>query len=110
MEVKLYFFVIFVITILITRVFLYFNPTSSPTIKGFRMHHYMYGLILAPVGILVSNVAIYAIGVGLFIDELGYLIIRGKTHEENYSKNSLMLLTIFVILTYIFKEQLLFWT
>lgn len=110
MDIKLYFFAIFIITILITRVFLYFNPIPSATIKGFRVHHYMYGFIIAPVGILLGNVAIYAVGVGLFVDELGYLIIGGKTHEENYSKISLVLLTISIILTYIFRKQLLFWT
>ena len=109
MDIKSYFFVIFLITILITRIFLYISPIPSPTIRGFRVHHYMYGLIIAPAGILLGNVAIYAVGVGLFVDELGYLIISGKTHEENYSKISLVLLTMFVILTYIFRKQLLFW-
>ena len=109
MDIKLYFFAIFFITILTTRVFLYFNPTPSLTIKGFRMHHHMYGLILAPAGVLLGNMAIYSVGVGLFVDELGYLIIGGKTHEENYSKISLVLLILFISLTYIFREQLLFW-
>lgn len=109
MEIRLYFFSVFLVTIIITRIFLYINPTPSPTIKSFRIHHYMYGLFLIPVGILLSNVAVYAVGVGLFIDEFGYLIIGGKTHEENYSKTSLILLIIFVILTYIFRNELLFW-
>ena len=109
MEVKLYFFIIFFITILVTRVFLYVHPTPSPTINGFRTHHYMYGLVLAPVGALVGSVTIFAVGVGLFVDELGYLLIGGKTHEENYSKASLLLLTLLIVLAYIFREQMLFW-
>ena len=109
MENSLYFYLVFFITVLITRIFLYYKPTPSPTIKGFRMHHYMYGLVLAPLGILISSITIYAVGLGLFIDELGYLLIKGKNHQDNYSKKSLLLLAIFVILTYIFKEQLLFW-
>ena len=109
MEIKLYFFVIFFITVIVTRVFLYLHPTPSPTINGFRTHHYMYGLILAPTGALLGSVTIYAVGVGLVVDELGYLLIGGKTHTENYSKVSLLLLGLFVILVYIFRKQLLFW-
>ena len=109
MEIKLYFFVIFLITILLTRVFLYIHPTPAPTISGFRTHHYMYGLVLALAGALFGSVTIFAVGVGLFVDELGYLLIGGKTHEENYSKASLILLSIFIVLAYIFREQMLFW-
>src|SRR3989344_1287872 len=109
MEIKLYFFVIFFITILLTRVFLYINPTPAPTINGFRTHHYMYGLVLAPAGALLGSVTIFAVGTGLFVDKLGYLLIGGKTHEENYSKASLLLLGLFVVLAYIFRGQLLFW-
>ncbi len=109
MEIKNYFFVIFLITILLTRIILYVNPTPSPTIKGIRFHHYMYGVILAPLGILFSSVAIFSVGFGLFVDELGYLLIGGKNHKDNYSKNSLLFLTGFIILSYFFREKLLFW-
>ncbi len=109
MQIELYFFIIFLITILVTRTFLYFNPIPSPTVNGFRMHHYMYGIVLAPTGIALGNVTIFAIGTGLFIDELGYLLIGGKNHEDNYSKKSLILLLLFIIGTYIFREQFLFW-
>ncbi len=110
MESKLFFFTIFFITILITRSFLFVHPTPGPTINGFRIHHYMLGLVLAPVGALAGSVALYAMGVGLFVDELGYLIIGGKTHEENYSKASLLLLGLFIVLTFLFRKQLLFWS
>lgn len=110
METKLYFFAIFFVTILITRIFLYFKPIQGPIIYEFRIHHYMYGIALAVAGALLGSITIYAIGLGLFVDELGFLLIRGKTHEENYSKVSLLLLVLFIILVYILKEQLLFWT
>ncbi len=109
MDIKLYFFVIFFASIILTRFFLYFHPTPAPTINGFRIHHYMYGLVLAPVGALLENVTTYAVGIALFVDELGYLLIAGKTHEENYSKASLFLLALSIVLVYAFRKQLLFW-
>ena len=78
--INLYFF-IFASTILITRLFLYLKPISSPTLKGWRVHHYMYGLLLILISIGAKNKNIFAIGLGLFIDEVPYLILRGKTHK-----------------------------
>ena len=109
MESGLYFFIIFLVTILITRLFLYLKSIPAPTIKGFRVHHYLYGLVLIPIGALLGNVTIYAIGLGLFIDELGFLVIGGKTHKDNYSWKSLSLLAIFIISVFILKKQFLFW-
>ena len=67
----------------------------------------MYGLALIPMGIVLSNITVYALGWGLFVDELGYLLIGGKTHQDNYSRASLFLVVIFIILTFIFRELLL---
>ena len=76
-----YFFAVFLLTILITRIFLYYKPVASPTIKGLRLHHYMYGLVLAVVGFVLSNITLYGVGLGLFVDELTYILIR---RQSNY--------------------------
>lgn len=101
------FFIIFLLTILITRIFLYLKPTPSPTIKGLRLHHYMYGLLIFATGILMDNLILYAIGLGLFIDELTFLLIRGKNHEDNYSKTSLIGTAILIIIIFIFRENII---
>lgn len=101
-------FLIIVITVSVTRIFLYFKPTPSPTLFGLRTHHYMYGGILATLGAVLSNVTLYGIGIGLFLDELTYLLIGGKTHEDNYSTPSLTGTGFFLLIAFIFKEQLLF--
>ena len=100
------FFFIFLITILITRIFLYFKPKPSPTIKRLRLHHYMYGIIILIIGLLLDNLASYAIGLGLFIDELTFLFIGGKNHEDNYSNKSLVGTLILVIIVFFFRDQI----
>lgn len=102
-----YFFTLFLITILVTRIFLYIKPTPSPTIKGFRMHHWMYGVALIILSLIYSNIAFFAIGLGLFVDELSYIIIGGKSHKDNYSTKSIVGTLLFVILVYIFQDQIL---
>lgn len=100
------FFTIFLLTILTTRIFLFYRPTPAPTIGGFRTHHWMYGLVGIFLGIILNSVVIYAIGLGLFIDELTYLLIRGKTHKDNYSAYSIIGTMVFIILVFFLRNVL----
>lgn len=67
----------------------------------------MYGVILLAIGLAFSNIFIYAVGIGLFVDEVGYLIIGGKTHKGYYSKTSLFISGSLAILVYFFREQII---
>jgi len=107
MNIADYFFIIFLLTVLVTRIALYFRPTPGPTIKGFRLHHYHLGILFIAIALLFRNVTIYAIGVGLFVDELTYIIIRGKSHKDNYSTISLIGTLLFIIIVFLFREQLI---
>ena len=106
MQPENFFFLIFLLTILITRVFLYFKPTPSPTIKGLRLHHYMFGLIILVFSLVMKNLILYSIGLGLFIDEFTFLLMRGKNHKDNYSKISLIGTAIFILIVFIFKKYI----
>jgi len=101
------FFLIFLITILITRLFLFLHPTPAPTIGKFRTHHYMFGILGIVLGIFTHLIVICAVGWGLFVDELTYLLIGGKSHEDNYSKISLLGTFFFIILTFILRDYFL---
>lgn len=102
-----YFFPIFALTIALTRIALYIRPTASPTIGSFRLHHYMYGIVAAALGLASGSVVLYAIGLGLFVDELAYLLIRGKGHRDNYSPASLFGTLAFALLVFFLQRYLL---
>ena len=96
------YFLLTFITILITRIVVYIFNKPSPTIKCFRTHHWMFGLfftiILFCISSFYTNIYLLSISMGVFLDEIGFIIIRGKTHEDNYSPKSFMLLIFFIIL------------
>lgn len=71
------------------------------------MHHWMYGVILIIVSFVASSVILYAVGLGLFVDELSYILIGEKNHKDNYSTKSLLGTVLFVIIVFIFKHQIL---
>ncbi len=105
---NIYFFFTFLITILATRLFLFLRPIPAPTIGKFRTHHYMFGLLGIVVGLLIHSVLVFAIGLGLFVDELTYILIGGKTHADNYSKISLLGTLFFIVLVFIFRNNLIY--
>jgi hypothetical protein len=68
----------------------------------------MFGLAGVFLGIAFSSLTVFAIGLGLFVDELAFLLMRGKTHEDNYSKTSLLGTLFFVAVVFFIQEYLLF--
>jgi hypothetical protein len=98
------FFIIFLFTILITRLFLFLKPVPALTVAGFRTHHWMYGVLGVFLGIIFRSLFLYSIGLGLFIDELTYILIGGKNHNDNYSKMSLFGTILFILIVFLLKE------
>lgn len=102
-----YFFLVLMTTVLVTRVFLYFCPIASPTVRGFRLHHYMYGIVGMVLGVTFNALTLFAIGLGLFVDEVTFILMGGKTHEDNYSKTSIVGTLIFLIIIFFTQTHLL---
>lgn len=105
------YFLFTLITILITRVLVFIINKPSPTIRNFRTHHWMYGLlftiILFCISNLYTNIYLLSICMGIFFDEIGFILIKGKNHEDNYSPKSFMVLIFFIILLFIFREPII---
>ena len=77
-----YFFLIFLGTIAATRFFIALTQAPAPTIKGFRVRHYMYGIVMILVAFFSVNLTLFAVGFGLFIDELPPILVKGPGHKE----------------------------
>lgn len=100
------FFFIFFATVVIIRVALYLYPLPAPTIGGLRTHHYMYGLLAVAAGLATKSMPLYAIGMGLFIDEATFVLTGGQTHQDNYSNISLLGTLILVGLIFVLRGYL----
>jgi hypothetical protein len=106
MEGGVLFFSVFLATILLTRIFLYLKPLGTPKLGNFRPHHWMTGLLIAAVALVISSLVLFAIGLVLFIDELTFLIMRGKSHADNYSTISLLGTMFFIVVIFLAKDYL----
>jgi hypothetical protein len=102
------FFVIFLATIVISRVTLLNKNFHCPTIFGLRLHHYMYGIVLIFISVAIHNVYLYAVGWGLFIDQFPLFFLRRQWRwEDCYTKNYFIFLSALVLLVFIFKDYLI---
>lgn len=111
-----YFFLIFLAVLLAVRLFLYLRPTPGPTLDGFRVHHWMVGLLIVAISLILIipklnipykvPLTIFAIGFALFIDELTYILISGRTHADNYSKISLIGTTVFIAVVFLVRKYI----
>ena len=48
----------------------------------FRIRHYMYALVLIPLGLYTHSTTLYAFGMGLFIDELPVVLVKGFGYRD----------------------------
>jgi hypothetical protein len=105
-----YFFLIFLATIIITRVSTIATKIPSPTIFGFRTHHYMTGIFLCIVAVIFSSNFLGAIGLGLFIDQAPLFFLWRKWKYEDYiSIYCYVGIICLTILVFIFQNYIISW-
>ena len=79
-----YFFLFFLGTIAITRLLLVSHKMAGPTILGLRVRHYMSGIVLLLFAFLTNNLTTYAISLGLIVDEIPVVLVKGPGHKDEY--------------------------
>lgn len=101
-----YFAIIFTVTIFFTRFWIYFMKMlfknkyfhSAPTIKGIKLHHYMYGILIVIIGIILKMDWVISIGAALFIDEFVLLLKHGNNfHWKEYWSSDSIIWTLIII-------------
>ncbi len=108
MDVGTQLFIWFAGTVLLTRIFLFLHPMESPTIRGFRMHHWMYGAAGIPLSMFVVSLPIFGVSLGLFVDELMLIMIHKHLGKEGsaayHSLPSMGGALLFVLVIFFLKD------
>lgn len=83
------FFLVFILTILAIRLFVFLFPDQKVRIFGIVIHHFWIGLILVLIALLLKGFEyewiLFSIGLAMFSDELVYMIL-GAGPVSNYWK------------------------
>ena len=72
-----YFFLVFLLAITISRFILSFPKRAKISLGKFRVRHYMYAILLIPLAFYLKNITLYAFGLGLLVDELPLIPVKG---------------------------------
>ena len=101
------FFLFLLTTIALTRVWLFRRPMKSPTIKGFRLHHYMYGIVILVAGLIFKSLLAYSVGAGLIVDEIPlFLFPKTASWKEYESKTAFTGILLLLVVIYLFRNYL----
>lgn len=74
----------------------------SPTITGFRTHHYMLGIMFIVFnGVSANSPLLHSFGSGLILDELPWLVwpMFGKRPERCYERTEYLVILLAFIFT-----------
>lgn len=91
-----------------------FPKRAKLSIGYFRIRHYMYALVLIPLGFFFDNITIFALGAGFLADELPLIPVRGLGYrnehwhgcDDYFTPWCVAGVFIIICLVYIFRNQI----
>ena len=86
-------------------------PEISTIVMRWQIHHFWVGLGMIVIGLQLSyntKIPIVAIGLGLIIDELAFIMLGGGGYEQYWSASSLTGLIIFTTITLFAMSKIIF--
>jgi len=91
---ELLFITIMLMTVVTIRTGVYLLPNKNLMLGNFEVHHYLSGLVIALLSVLLLpwgsllQIVVLAIGSGLVVDEIGFIAIRGIDDADYWSRYS----------------------
>ncbi len=81
------FYLLFVSTVIVIRLGVFFVPNVDFTFLDFVLHHFWFGILLISVSFLFMKkkhfrIILFAIGCGLFVDELAFMMMGAGGDNE----------------------------
>jgi hypothetical protein len=90
------FYILLILTIIGTRLSVVLVPEVDLIVLGLIIHHFWFGIILAIIGLIIPKkydwikIIIYAIGFGLIIDQLIFMILGAGKDAQYWALPSLL--------------------
>ncbi len=103
------FYVVFVLTILITRVLVWLVPEGDIIFGSFVVHHFWFGIVLFVIGLIFvkGRVWFYGVGLGLIADQLVFMILGAGKDAEYWALLSVLSMVIIAAIVYLIRENLI---
>lgn len=107
------FYLIILLTILISRISIIIVPEVDIKIFDIVIHHFWFGIVLLIIGFIISNekmyfkIFLYGIGAGLVIDQSTFMILGAGKDKEYWALPSLLGTLIITFVIYPVRSKLI---
>jgi len=109
MKKKNLFYLIFVLTIILVRLLVFLIPDVEITLGNFVVHHFWFGVLLLILGILVKRKIRFwfvAIGLGLALDQLVFILLGGGRDAQYWAWPSVVSVVVLAIFVFALRKRL----
>jgi hypothetical protein len=112
MKKENFLYLLIFLTLLIVRVSVFLIPEVTIKFLGLIIHHFWFGIILIAIGFFISRkksfpkLLFYSIGIGLFIDQLVFMILGAGTDQQYWALPSLLSAIILLIIIFPFRKKM----
>lgn len=106
------FYLLIVITILITRISIIIVPEFDIKLFDVVIHHFWFGIVLFLAGLIIPKnnrylkIVLYGIGVGLVIDQLVFMILGAGKDKEYWALPPLLGAIIIALAVFPIRKKL----
>jgi|SRR3989344_309352 len=104
------FFILFVSTILVTRLSIFLIPEVDVTVVGLVIHHFWFGAILLLCALFIPEnhplrIFFYGVGSGLFADQLVFMLLGAGNDREYWSLPSIFGAIVFTVVIFFIRKR-----
>jgi peptidoglycan/LPS O-acetylase OafA/YrhL len=109
------FYILLILTIIVTRLSVFLIPEVDINLFGFIVHHFWFGVILVLIGLVVpkkydwAKIVFYAIGLGLIVDQLVFIILGAGKDAQYWALPSLLGTIILTLIILPFRAKISNW-
>ena len=107
------FYLVLILTILITRISIIIVPEVDIILFNIIIHHFWFGVPLIFLAFVIPKqktypkIFLYGIGVGLMIDQLIFMILGGGKDKEYWTLTSLLGTMIIILIIYPIRTKVI---
>lgn len=106
------FYLVFLITIFLIRLWVIIFPERDTYFLGFLIHHLWYGIILLLISFFIPRKSIFkiylsAIGLGFVIDQMIFMLLGAGRDKEYWALPSLLGTIILIISIYPLRRKII---
>lgn len=106
------FYLLVLLTVLIIRISIFLIPEVTIKIFGLTAHHFWFGLALILIGIFIPKkkdilrIIFCSVGIGLFIDQLMFMILGAGMDKEYWALPSLISALFLLLIIFPFRKKM----